>query len=587
MYRFSEQIKLSDSIERKFTEVFDTSEWEIETDTGWEDITSSNKTIPYQRWTLILDSGNIIECADTHIVFDHNMQEVFVKDLIIGDLVAIECGFSTVRSVIKHDDEVEMYDLSVDSENHRFYSNGILSHNSVTSIAYMLHYMLFNKDKNCCILANKEAISKDLLERLKLAYEFLPKWLQQGIKEWNKSSIWLENDSKMIAASTSSSSVRGKAFSFIFLDEFAFIHPNQAMQFFESTYPTISSGTETRVIMVSTPKGMNHFYKFWVDAVEKRSMFIPIAVDWWDVPGRDEKWKAEQIANIGQESFDQEFGTEFLGSSGTLIDAQTLKRLVHRTPEQLLFEKKFKSYHVPNKSHIYVMTVDTAEGLGQDYTVATIFDVTTLPYKVVAVYRDNKVSPLLLPDILVGIGKLYNHAHMMIELNSAGKQVADLIRFDYDYENLLHVGSDTKNGQILMGKGVQQPGIKTSKTTKKVGCSILKDLMENNKLLVEDFDAISELSTFIRINDTFAADELANDDVVMTLVIFAWLTTQVYFNSLNDIDIRNELYAQQMQEVEDSILTFINPQAEAIIIVEEVVYDKQGIRWDLVTNNEE
>jgi hypothetical protein len=463
---------------------------------------------------------------------------------------------------------------------------GRQSGKSTTSIGFILHYILFNKDKNTCILANKEAISKDLLERLKLAYEFLPKWLQQGIKEWNKSSIWLENDSKIIAASTSSSSVRGKSFSLIFLDEFAFIHPNQAMQFFESTYPTISSGEETRVIMVSTPKGMNHFYKFWVEAVEKRSLFVPIAVDWWDVPGRDEEWKRKQIANMGEESFQQEFNTEFLGSSGTLINSDTLKRLVHRTPEQLLFDKKFKSYESPRKECIYAMTVDTSEGLGQDYTVATIFDITKLPYKVVAVYRDNKVSPLLLPDILVGIGKLYNEAHMLFELNSSGKQVADLIRFDYDYENLLYVGADAKNGQVLMGKGIQQPGIKTSKTTKKVGCLILKELLENNKLIVEDFDAISELATFIRIADSYAADELANDDVVMSLVLFAWMTQQAYFNSLNDINIREEMYAQQMREVEDSILSFISPNYDAVVVVEKVIVDKQGIRWDAVMRDD-
>ena len=463
---------------------------------------------------------------------------------------------------------------------------GRQSGKSTTSIGFILHYILFNKDKNTCILANKEAISKDLLERLKLAYEFLPKWLQQGIKEWNKSSIWLENDSKIIAASTSSSSVRGKSFSLIFLDEFAFIHPNQAMQFFESTYPTISSGEETRVIMVSTPKGMNHFYKFWVEAVEKRSLFVPIAVDWWDVPGRDEEWKRKQIANMGEESFSQEFNTDFLGSSGTLIDGGTLKTLAHITPVELLVNKKFKMYQVPTKERVYAMTVDTSEGLGQDYTAATIFDITKLPYRIVGVYRDNKISPLLLPEILIGIGKLYNEAHMLIELNSAGKQVADIIRFDYDYENLLYVSMSEKNGQVLMGGSNQMPGIKTSKTTKKVGCSNLKELIENHKLIVEDFDAISELATFIRINDSYAADELATDDVVMTLVIFAWMTNQTYFNSLNDIDIRNELYAKQMQEVEDSILSFINPNYEAVSIVEEVIIDKQGIRWDLVMGDE-
>lgn len=465
---------------------------------------------------------------------------------------------------------------------------GRQSGKSTTSIGFILHYILFNKDKNTCILANKEAISKDLLERLKLAYEFLPKWLQQGVKEWNKSSIWLENDSKVLAASTSSSSVRGKSFSLIFLDEFAFIHPNQAMDFFESTYPTISSGQETRVIMVSTPKGMNHFYKFWVEAEERRSLFVPISVNWWDVPGRDDKWKAETIANIGEESFAQEYNTEFHGSSGTLLNAETLKRLVHITPEQLLYEKKLKIYVPPVDNATYAMMVDCSEGLGLDYHAITVVDITKLPYRVVATWRDNKTSPLLMPEIVTGIGTLYNDAYTLMELNSTGKQVADIIRFDYDYENLLYVSMHEKKGQVLMGGSNQQPGIKTSKTTKKIGCLNLKDLIENNKLIVEDFDTISELATFIRhsTKDTYAADELANDDTVMVLVLFAWMTTQEYFTGLNNVDIRQELHNQRMKEFEEQVVSILSPSFDEPSFEEEII-DSHGILWKAVMGDDE
>lgn len=548
---------LSDTIERKFTEVILISDWEIETDSGWEDISFSNKTIPYKIWKIELSNGYILECADTHIVFDSDYNEVFVKDLSLGSNIITDSGPITVVSISESDIEEEMYDLSVESDNHRFYSNGILSHNSTSSVAYMLWYILFNESKTVAILANKGVTARLILSKLRLAYEHLPHWLQGGIITWNKGSIELDNGSIVIAESTTGSAIRGNAISFLFLDEYAFIPPTQAADFFESVYPTISSGNETRIAMVSTPKGLNHFYKAWIEATEGRSEFVPFEINWSDVPGRNQAWKEKTIANIGEDSWAQEFEAQFLGSSGTLITGQVLKTLVYQIPVSQT--DKLKIYEQPQPGRIYAMTVDCGEGVGIDATAVSVFDITALPYKQVATWKDNKTHPLFMPDIIVGVAKKFNDAHILVEINSSGAEVANLINYELDYPNLMMVGSD-KKGQVLGFGGVntQTPGLRTTKASKRIGCTNIKDLIENGKLVITDFDTISELSTFIRKGTSYQADELCHDDMVMTLVIFGWMATQEYFLGLNDLDIRQELHAQRIKEFEENALPFIH-----------------------------
>lgn len=457
---------------------------------------------------------------------------------------------------------------------------------STSVVAYILHFILFNKDKNVALLANKAELARELLDRIKKAYENLPLWMQQGIVSWNKGSIELENGSKIIATSTTGSAARGQSFSLVFLDEFAFVHPNTADEFFKSVYPTISSGQETKMIIVSTPKGMNHFYKMWVEAEEKRSKFVPLAVDWWETPGRDEKWKEEQIANTSQEDFDQEFACNFLGSSNTLINVNTLRNLAFVTPAYT--KGSYDQYVAPQARHEYVISVDTSRGVGIDKSAFVVIDITEPPYKVVAKYYDSDISSMLYPEIVYSVAKNYNDAFILVELNDIGEQVANILYRDLEYENLFMSMVKGRKGQVISGgygKNVQY-GVRTTKSVKSLGCSTLKDLVENNKLIIEDFDTINELSNFILNKGSYEADVGYHDDLVMCLVLFGWLTRQDYFRDLTNIDIRRKFVDERERMMEEEMLPFgfYNDGSEdiqATTTVEDYysIDDMRGTNW--------
>ena len=456
----------------------------------------------------------------------------------------------------------EMYDYQKDMV-HTFNDNRFVickmprqTGKSTTIIAFLLHYVLFNENVNVAILANKGAVARELLSRLQLAYEHLPKWLQQGVVIWNKGNIELENGSKILASATSGSAVRGSSFNIIFLDEFAHVPSNIAEQFFTSVYPTISSGESTKVLIVSTPLGMNMFYKMWADALEKRNNYVPVEVHWSEVPGRDEKWKQETIKNTSEVQFTQEFECEFIGSTHTLINATKLRMMVFKTP---IFSKNgLDVYEEPLKNALYCMVVDTAQGKDLDYSAISIFDISQIPYRQVAKYRSNQISPMLYPDIIFQIGKKYNMAWILLEVNDVGSQVAETLHYDLEYENIIVSSMKGRAGQQIGGgfsKNIQL-GIRTSKQLKRIGCSTLKEMIESDKLIISDFDTISELTTFAVKNNSYEAEEGSNDDLAMTLVIFSWLVQQRYFKDLTDLDIRKKLADEQMRALEEDLLPF-------------------------------
>jgi len=478
----------------------------------------------------------------------------------------------------------EMYDYQKDMV-HTFNDNRFVickmprqTGKSTTIIAYLLHYVLFNENVNVAILANKGAVARELLGRLQLAYEHLPKWLQQGVVIWNKGNIELENGSKILASATSGSAVRGSSFNIIFLDEFAHVPSNIAEQFFTSVYPTISSGESTKVLIVSTPLGMNMFYKMWADAQEKRNNYVPLEVHWSQVPGRDEKWKQETIKNTSEVQFTQEFECEFIGSTHTLISATKLRTMVFKTP---VFSKNgLDVYEEPIKNALYCMIVDTAQGKDQDYSAISIFDISQIPYRQVAKYRSNKISPMLYPDIIFHIGKKYNMSWVLLEVNDVGSQVAETLHYDLEYENIIVSSMKGRAGQQIGGgfaKNIQL-GIRTSKQLKRIGCSALKEMIESDKLIISDFDTISELTTFAVKNNSYEAEEGSNDDLAMTLVIFSWLVQQRYFKDLTDLDIRKKLADEQMKALEEDLLPFgiIDDGRDA-----ETFTDNSGTTWTI------
>ena len=428
---------------------------------------------------------------------------------------------------------------------------------STIMISYLLHYALFNPSVNIAILANKAATARDLLGRLQLAYENLPKWLQQGVMSWNKGSLELENGSKILASSTSASAVRGGSYNIIFLDEFAYVPSNVAEQFFSSVYPTISSGKSTKVIIVSTPHGMNMFYKLWRDAEEKRNSYIPIEVHWSEVPGRDDKWKKETIANTSEQQFQTEFECEFLGSVNTLINSSKLRVLTYK--QYLQQNAGLTLYEKPQKDRTYMLTADVARGTKNDNSAFVLFDITEVPYKVVATFKDNEIKPLLFPQKIYQVARAYNQAFVSVEVNDIGEQVANNLQFDLEYDNLVMAAMRGRAGQVMGGGfsgGRAQLGVRTTKAVKQIGCSNLKQLVESDKIIIEDFDIINELSTYIVHGSSFQAEEGCNDDLVMCCVLFAWATDQTYFKELTDNDIRVQMYKDQQNQIEQDMAPF-------------------------------
>ena len=448
---------------------------------------------------------------------------------------------------------------------------------STTVVSYLLHYAVFNDSVNIGILANKAATARELLGRLQTAYENLPKWMQQGIIAWNKGSLELENGSKILAASTSASAVRGMSFNILFLDEFAFVPNHIADSFFASVYPTITSGKSTKVIIVSTPHGMNHFYRMWHDAEKGKNDYVPTDVHWSEVPGRDEAWKEQTIANTSEQQFKIEFECEFLGSVDTLIAPSKLRSLIFEQPS--ISNAGLDVYVDPQKGKDYVITVDVARGVGNDYSAFVVIDISEFPHSVVAKYRNNEIKPMLFPSIIEDVGKKYNDAFLLCEVNDVGDQVASILNFDLEYKNLLMCSMRGRAGQIV-GQGFSgkktQLGVKMSKTVKKVGALNLKTLIEENKLLFTDYEILQELTTFIQKSNSFEAEEGCNDDLAMCLVIYAWLVAQDYFKELTDQDVRKRLYEEQRNAIEQDMAPFgfMDDGLE-----EDSFVDAEGDRW--------
>ena len=422
-----------------------------------------------------------------------------------------------------------------------------------TVAAYILHYTLFQDHKTVAILANKAAAAREILSRYQLMYEMLPQWLQQGVTTWNKGDIELENGSKVFTAATSTSGIRGKSVNFLYVDETAIIPNTVAEDFFTSTYPTISAGKTTKIVLTSTPLGYNHFWQFWTGAEEGSNGFTPIEVKYWEHPDRDEEWANKQKELLGELKFNQEVMCNFLGSALTLIRADAFSKMV---PKGYVYQSDdgLDVLEKPIEGHTYVIVADTSEGVGGDYSAFTVVDVTEAPYVLVAKYRNNKISPLLYPNVIYKIARDYNQAYVLLEINKT-EQVAHIFHYELEYENILFVTRSTKGQTVSggFGAGKSQLGVNTDKKVKRIGCMNFKALVEEGKLIIRDKDVISEISTFIQVKDSYKADDGYHDDLVMTLVLLGWLTTSQYFKDINNLDLRKVMYQNQMKQIEEEM----------------------------------
>ena len=449
---------------------------------------------------------------------------------------------------------------------------------STSVVSYLLHFVLFKDNMSVAILANKQDIARDLLGKLKVAYEYLPKWLQQGVVEWNKGSILLENGSRVKAAATSSSAIRGGSYNCIFLDEFAYVPPHIADEFYSSVYPTISSGQETKILIVSTPNGLNMFYKIWTDAENRRNSFIPVEVHWNQVPGRDNEWKKKQIANTSEQQFRVEFECSFIGSTNTLIDPTKLKVMAYNDPIYKN-EQGVWIYEYPQKDHLYVMVIDTSRGQNIDYHAFVIVDITTIPYKVVSTFKNNEISPIIYPNLIYPMARKYNDAYVLVEINDIGSQIADILHQDFEYDNILSSVFKGRKGQMLssgFGGGTSMFGLRTTKAVKRLGCSLMKSMIEDDKILITDYRIIQELVTFINKRTSYEAEVGHNDDLVMCLVLFSWLTSQEYFKELTNLDMKKNIFQDKIKQIEEEVVPFgfIEDGTEP-----DVEVDKSGNAW--------
>ena len=508
-------------------------------------------SIDYEPWHI----EEIARCIEDPIYFIETYCKIVSLDRGLVAFKLYDCQKNKVNVILNNRKVILM--------------EGRQQGKTITSAACILWYTLFNESKTVAILANKAAAAREVMSRYQGMYENLPLWLQQGVKEWNKGSIELENGSKVFTAATAASGIRGKSVNWLYIDEAAIIPNNIAEEFFTATYPTIMAGETTKVLMSSTPLGYNHFWKFWNDAEQGVSDFVNLFIPYTAIPGRDDRWAAEQKAILGEVKFAQEVLCSFLGSSYTLIDADTLGKLSHKQPiysrdnldilEEPVRATRDEAGKLVTPDSAYVVVVDTSRGVGGDYSAFVVIDVTANPYRIVAKYRDNRITPMLYPSVIHTVARNYNNAHVLVEINDNGQQIADILYHELEYENMLWVNRDGTKGQVVsggFGGRSTQCGVRTDKKVKRIGCSQLKTLVESQRLLIWDRDIISEFSTFVEVKDSYAADEGYHDDLVMPLVLFGWLTTNPYFRDLTNLNLRETMYENQIRQIEDDLTPF-------------------------------
>jgi hypothetical protein len=448
---------------------------------------------------------------------------------------------------------------------------------TTTAAAYILWYTIFQEAKSVAILANKSSTAREIMSRYQLMYENLPMWMQQGVKTWNKGDVELENGSKVFTSATTASGIRGKSVNMLYIDEAAIIPNNIAEAFFTAVYPVISAGQTTKILITSTPLGYNHFWKFWNDSQNKRNDFVPMFIPYWEIPGRNEAWAEEQRRQLGDLKYNQEVLCKFLGSALTLIRSDIIEQMSFDNP---IYQKEgLDVYEFSEKHKSYVLVADTAKGVGGDYSAFVVIDVTEVPYKIVAKYRDNQIAPMLYPSVIYRVAKEYNDAYTLVEINSS-EQVAHILYQEYEYENILFVQRDSKGQKIsggFAGAGKTSLGVNTDKKVKRIGCFNFKSLVEEKKILIPDADIISEISTFIESRGSYSADEGYHDDLVMPLVLFAWLTTNPYFREITDRDLRKIMYEKKIKQIEEEMLPigFINDgQQEEMVLESDDLWSK-------------
>ena len=505
------------------------------------------KNIGYEHSFTKEQLKEYVKCKDDPIYFIENYVQIITLDRGLQPFKLYDCQKKKVDIILNNRKVILM--------------EGRQQGKTVTAAACILHYTIFQSDKTVAIMGNKTASAREVLARYQTMYENLPIWMQQGVKTWNKGDVELENNCRVFTAATTTSGIRGKSVNWLYIDEAAIIPNNVADEFFASVYPTISAGETTKILLTSTPLGYNHFWKFWNEAEKGANGFVHHFIHYTEIPGRDEKWAEEQFKLLGELKYNQEVLCEFLGSSNTLINARTIATLSSKDP---IYQNDdgLRIYEEPKEDHYYCITVDTARGIGGDYSAFVVIDITEMPYKVVATYRNNKIAPLLYPEVIAKLGRDFNDAYVLAENNDIGGQVVEILHEEIEYENLFSTVTEKNRQFVTPGFGRStRLGVNTSKQVKRQGCFNFKSLMEEQKLLVFDAEIIHEISTFIEKGQGYQADEGYHDDLVMCMVLFGWLSTMPFFKELVDVNTRDGLYKKEMGNIQQNLTPFVITKA--------------------------
>jgi hypothetical protein len=500
---------------------------------GIRDLKRAGEVIAYEDWQI----EELRKCSEDPIYF-------------IEKYVYVQSADGGEEQLLKLYPKQREYVLAIHENRNVLLLVGRQSGKTTVTMAYILWFSIFNENKQCAVLSNKAASARECLRRYQFSYIKLPKWLQQGVETWNKGDLLLENGSLVFTAATGPNSLTGRTTALCYIDEAAVVANNVAEDFFSSAWPTLSSGKTTKMIMTTTPRGYNHFYHRWKAAEEGRNSFIPIRMEWRDVPWRDEVWLEAQLKELGQLKFNQEVLCNFIGSSATLISGEAISKMVAEDP--VYSKDGLDVYAAPEENHVYTVVCDVSRGLELDYSAFAVIDITAIPYRLVAKYRDNTISPMHYPDVISRVARTYNEAHVLIEIKEAGLEVANILHYELEYENILWVSTEAKRQQIVRGfGGNSQLGVMTSAAVKRLGCANFKTLVEEDKLLINDRETILEISTFMRVKNSYAADDGYNDDLVMCLVLFSWMTTCDYFNQLTHINTRKDIFGKKIKDLKD------------------------------------
>ena len=528
---------LSDEVERKFTEVYDASDWLVMTDTGWQPVIDVKQTVPYTVWELTLDNGQTLKCADDHIVFHENYDEVFVKDLIPGDTVLTESGTCRVVSVEDLGYSDHMYDIGVDSVDHRYYSSGILSHNTTCAVGYLLWYGMFIPNQTILIAAHVYTMALEIMQRVRYAYEMCPDFIRPGVTNYNKGSIEFENGSRIISSTTTENTGRGMSISLLFLDELSSVPITIAAELWSSISPTLATGG--KCIVTSTPNSTEDlFHQIWSEANEKfdeygnetelgKNGFFPFRADWWEHPDRDEAWKAGEMAKIGEAMFRREYNNEFVTFEETLISPLLLADMKGIEPQFKQGEVRW--YQKPKDDKLYVIGLDPSLGTGGNYSAIQVLEMPSMiqvaewHHNLTPVEGQIKVLRSICRYILESCPKSGgSNIFWSVENNNVGEAALVVIK-NIGEESIpgLFVSEPARKGHVRKFR----KGFNTTHRNKISACSKLKHFIESGKMTVMSRNLVSELKSYIAKGPSFEAKVGAQDDLVAAMLLLIRMST--------------------------------------------------------------